>query len=141
MGYWGSGVGISGDWGTRKMPTFRDLRIWQEAISLMMKVHELCKTLPKEERFQLIDQASRSASSVPDNIAEGYTSYHYKDKINRFYDSRKEAGETQNHIIKMEKKYYIKREVAENLFNEYLILIKGINGYVNYLKRKRGDIR
>lgn len=123
------------------MPTFRDLRIWQDAIRLMMEVHELCKTLPKEERFQLIDQASRSASSVPDNIAEGYASYHYKDKINRFYDGRKEAGETQNHIIKMEKKNYIKREVAENLFNEYVGLIKGINGYVNYLKRKRGDLR
>ena len=123
------------------MPTFRDLRIWQEAVSLMLEVHEICKKLPVNERFQLIDQATRSSSSVPDNIAEGYTAYHYKDKINRFYDARKESGETQNHSLKMERKGYIKKELAEKLFNEYQNLIQGINGYINYLKRKRGDKR
>ncbi|OGB90370.1 hypothetical protein A2625_05670 [candidate division WOR-1 bacterium RIFCSPHIGHO2_01_FULL_53_15] len=150
FGYWDSEIGEFGDWGLEigefgyweeQMPTFRDLRIWQDSIRLMMEIHKLCSQLPREERFQLIDQATRSSSSVPDNIAEGYASYHYKDKINRFYDSRKEAAETQNHVIKMATKRYIKRETAENLFNEYLILIKGINGYVNYLKRKRGDLR
>jgi len=123
------------------MPTFRDLRIWQEAVRLMLEVHEICKKLPVNERFQLIDQATRSSSSVPDNIAEGYTAYHYKDKINRFYDARKESGETQNHALKMEKKGYIKNDLAERLFNEYQKLIQGINGYINYLKRKRGDKR
>lgn len=123
------------------MPTFRDLRIWQEAIKLMLEIHEVCKGLPIEEKFQLKDQTNRSSSSVPDNIAEGYTTYHFKDKINRFYDARKESGETQNHILKMENKKYIKKEVSERLFVEYQGLIRGINGYINYLKRKRGDKR
>jgi len=123
------------------MPTFRDLKIWQEAIRLMLAVHDLCRSLPRDEKFQLTDQARRSSSSVPDNIAEGYTSYHYKDKINRFYDARKESGETQNHILKMEKKNYIGQDISERIFNEYRGLIQGINGYINYLKRKRGDLR
>jgi four helix bundle protein len=123
------------------MPTFRDLKIWQEAIRLMIKVHDLCKRLPSNERLQLIDQATRSSSSVPDNIAEGYASYHFKDKINRFYDARKESGETQNHILKMERKGYIGKDVSENLFYEYQGVILGINGFVNYIKRKRGDRR
>lgn len=79
----------------------------------MIEVHNLCEKLPKEERFQLIDQARRSSSSVPDNIAEGYASYHYKDKINRFYDARKESAETQNHILKMERKGYIKNGISQ----------------------------
>lgn len=54
------------------MPTFKDLKIYQEAIRLMLEIQEICKKLPKEEKFQLIDQAARSSSSVPDNIAEGY---------------------------------------------------------------------
>lgn len=123
------------------MPTFRELKVWQEAIRLMIEVYALCKRLPKEERFQLIDQANRSASSVPDNIAEGYTAYYYKDKILRFYDARKESGETQNHILKMEKKGYITRDVCERLFQEYQMLIRGLNGYINYIRSKRNDKR
>lgn len=30
-----------------------------------------CKDLPKEERFNLIDQMNRSLCSIPSNIAEG----------------------------------------------------------------------
>ena len=99
------------------MPTFRDLKIWQEAVRLMLEIHNICKKLPREEKFRIIDQSGRSSSSVSDNIAEGYTSYHYKDKINRFYDARKEAAETQNHILKMEMKGYINKEISEKLFN------------------------
>ena len=123
------------------MPTFKDLKIYQEAIRLMTEVDKLCKRLPSSEKYRLIDQASRSSSSVPDNISEGYTSYHYKDKINRFYDARKESGETQNHVLKMEKKGYISKETFQRLFDEYQQLIRGINGYINYLKRRRGDKR
>ena len=123
------------------MLTFKDLKIWQEAIRLMFEVDKLCKKLPREERFRLIDQAGRSSSSAPDNIAEGYGSYHYKDKINRFYDARKESSETQNHILKMERKGYINQDISNRLFEDYQNLIRGINGYVNYLKRKRGDKR
>lgn len=123
------------------MSTFRDLKIWQEAMRLMLEIHNLCKRLPREEKFQLIDQAGRSSSSVPDNIAEGYGSYHYKDKINRLYDARKEAAETQNHILKMEMKDYIDKKTSEELFDDYQQLIRGINGYISYIKRKRGDCR
>jgi four helix bundle protein len=133
-----------GDWETGrlgKMPTFKDLAIYQESIRLMLETHALCKILPRVEKFQLVDQIMRSSSAVPDNIAEGYTAFHYKDKINRFYDARKEAGETQNHILKMEKKGYINKGLFQKLFDEYQMLIRGINGYITYLKRKRGDRR
>jgi four helix bundle protein len=118
------------------MPTFKDLKVWQEAIRLMVEVESLCQKLPREERFQLNDQMRRSSSSVPDNISEGYTAYYYKDKIHRFYDARKEAGETQNHILKMERKGYIGSEVSQRLFQEYQLLIRGLNGYINYLRAK-----
>lgn len=132
-------IGRLGDW--EKMPTFKDLKIYQEAIRLMLEVDKICKRLPREEKFQLISQAKRSSSSVPDNIAEGYNAYYFKDKIHRFYDARKESGETQNHIYKMEKKGYLDAKTSQKLSDEYQRLIKGINGYINYLKHKRGDKR
>ena len=34
------------------MPTFKDLRIWQEAVILIVEIELLCKKLPAEERSQ-----------------------------------------------------------------------------------------
>jgi four helix bundle protein len=34
-------------------------------------IFNYCKDLPKEERFNLIDQMNRSSCSIPSNIAEG----------------------------------------------------------------------
>lgn len=118
-------------------PGFEDLRIWKKAYELMLKVHKVCKTLPREECFKLKDQTERSSSSVPDNIAEEYGAYYYKEKIKCFYTARHEAGETQNHLRKMEGKRYIVSEKANSLISEYEGLIRGINAYITILERRR----
>ena len=71
---------------------FEKLWVWQKALKLMQEIHLFCKTMPKDERFRLRDQIERCTSSVCDNIAEGYTSYYYNDKIKGFNIARKEAG-------------------------------------------------
>lgn len=120
-------------------PRFENLRIWKKAYELMMKVHEICKGLPKDERYRLRDQAERSSSSVPDNISEAYSSYYYNDKIKSSYVSRKEATETQNHLRKMEGKSYITPQIANELVNEYEGLIRGINAFINTIRAKRDE--
>lgn len=119
------------------MPTFEDLKIWQEAHQLMKEVHELCKQLPREEKFRLKDQIERSSLSVCDNIAEGYTAYYYNEKIKGMYTARKEAGETQNHLRSFEAKRYLDKDEADNKCRRYQGVIKGINGYVRYIAEKR----
>ncbi|MEA3432195.1 MAG: four helix bundle protein [candidate division WOR-3 bacterium] len=118
---------------------FEKLWVWQKAHKLMLEIHEICKTLPKQERFKIGDQAERSSSSVADNVAEGHTSYYYQDKIKGFNTARKEAGETQNHIRSMQGKNYITTNLADDLIGRYEEVIRGINGYINWVRRKRGD--
>ncbi|MDO9579595.1 MAG: four helix bundle protein [Bacteroidales bacterium] len=118
---------------------FEKLWVWQKAHKLMLEIHEICKTLPKQERFKIGDQAERSSSSVADNVAEGHTSYYYQDKIKGFNTARKEAGETQNHIRSMQGKNYITTKLADDLIGRYEEVIRGINGYINWVRRKRGD--
>jgi four helix bundle protein len=50
----------------------KDLRVWQEAMTLVEQVYFLTKSYPKEELFGLTSQTRRAAVSVPANIAEGY---------------------------------------------------------------------
>lgn len=64
---------------------FEKLWVWQKAHQLMLEVHKICKNLPRQERFRIRDQIERSSSSVPDNIAEGHTTYYYQDKIKGFH--------------------------------------------------------
>ena len=118
-------------------PGFENLRIWRKAYELMLEIHEICQHLPREERFRLRDQAERSSSSVVDNIAEAYSSYYFNEKIKTSYTARREAGETQNHLRKMEGKRYIAREKADRLIKEYEGLIRGINAFINTIKEFR----
>jgi len=52
--------------------SYRDLRVWQEAMSLAEACYFVTKAFPREELFGMSTQIRRSAASVPANIAEGY---------------------------------------------------------------------
>jgi four helix bundle protein len=120
---------------------FEKLWVWQKAHKLMQDIHKFCRTLPKDERFRLRDQIERCSSSVCDNIAEGYTSYYYNDKIKGFYTARKEAGETQNQIRKLSGKNYLDSQQSQKWVEDYEEVIRGINGYIRYIREKKGAKR
>jgi four helix bundle protein len=52
--------------------TFRELVAWQVGIELAEMVYRWTLTLPKEEKYGLVSQLQRAATSVPLNIAEGW---------------------------------------------------------------------
>jgi four helix bundle protein len=133
-------IGSSGDQ-QKAIAGFERLWVWQKAHQLMLEVHRVSKTLPRDERFRKQDQIERSSSSVADNIAEGYTSYYYQDKIKGFCVARKEVGETQNHIRAIEGKGYLPSSTANDLIVRYEEVIKGINGFINWVRDKRGAKR
>ena len=120
---------------------FEKLWVWQKAHRLMHEIHRFCRALPREEKFRLRDQIERCSSSVCDNIAEGYTTYYYNDKIKGFNIARKEAGETQNQIRKISGKGYLDSELSQRWVEEYEEVIRGINGYTRYIREKKGAKR
>lgn len=120
---------------------FEKLWIWQKAYKFMLEIHKFCKTLPREEKFKLRDQIERSSSSVCDNIAEGYTSYYYKEKIKGFNVARKESGETQNQVRQLSGKGYLHPKESQQWVEEYEEIIRGINGYIRYIREKKGAKR
>ncbi|HYV07287.1 MAG TPA: four helix bundle protein [Blastocatellia bacterium] len=57
------------------MPTIRsykDLRVYQAAMDAAMRIFELTKTFPPEERFSMVDQMRRCSRSVCTNIGEAW---------------------------------------------------------------------
>jgi four helix bundle protein len=52
--------------------SYRDLRVWNTAISLALEVYRITESLPQDERFGLSAQLRRAVVSVASNIAEGH---------------------------------------------------------------------
>ncbi len=52
---------------------FEKLIVWQDAVELTGRIHELTLTFPKEELYVLTSQIKRAADSIAFNIAEGST--------------------------------------------------------------------
>lgn len=50
---------------------YKGLKLWQEAMELVVEVYTVTKSFPGDEKFGLTSQMRRAAVSIPSNIAEG----------------------------------------------------------------------
>ena len=51
---------------------YKQLKVWQKAMKLVIHVYKATKNFPKHEQYGLISQMRRSVISIPSNIAEGH---------------------------------------------------------------------
>lgn len=76
--------------------TYKDLKVYQLAFESAMKVYELSKKWPSEEKYALIDQIRRSSRSVCGNIAEAWRKRRYPAHfVSKLSDADTEAAETE----------------------------------------------
>ncbi len=76
--------------------SFRDLVAYKKSFALAMKIFELSKSFPNEEKYSLTDQIRRSSRSVNANISEAYRKRRYpKHFISKLTYSDAENAETQ----------------------------------------------
>lgn len=81
-----------------KINSFRDLDAWRVAMDLAELVYRWTATFPGSERFGLVSQMQRSASSVPFNIAEGWGNGTTRMFIRRLRDSRGSLTELETQV-------------------------------------------
>lgn len=76
--------------------SFRDLDVYRNAMTASMRVFELSRTFPVEERYSLTDQVRRSSRSVCANLAEAWRKRRYGAAfVSKLNDAEAEAAETQ----------------------------------------------
>ena len=121
----------------QKINHFTQLDAWKVNHELVIMVYKITKEFPKDERFGLIDQIRRAASSITANIAEGWGRYHYADKIRYYYQSRGSSSEVQNFIILAKDLGYLLEEDCENLKQKAFQGFKLINGLIRSIEKQR----
>jgi four helix bundle protein len=99
---------------------YRELRVYQSAFEMAVRIHEITKGLPVEERYSLTDQIRRSSRSVCANIAEAWRKRRYpKNFVSKFSDADSEAAETIVGIEFAHKFGYLDAEVYTQFVDVY----------------------
>ena len=99
---------------------FKELRVWKAAMDAAMRIFEVTKRFPPEERYSMTDQIRRSSRSVAANITEAWRKRRYPAAfISKLNDAESEAAETQTWIEFASRCGYLATEDAESLMEEY----------------------
>jgi four helix bundle protein len=99
---------------------FRDLDVYQNALITGLRIYDLTKKFPIEERYALTDQIRRSSRSVCANIAEAWRKRRYTAAfISKLSDAEGEAAETQVHIEFAVRHGYVSEDEFRELDDGY----------------------
>ncbi|MCL4482485.1 MAG: four helix bundle protein [Bacteroidetes bacterium] len=103
-----------------RLKSHKDLIVFKSAIKLAIRIHQLSKNFPNEEKYSLTDQIRRSSRSVAANIAEAFRKRRYpKSFISKLSDSEGEAAETQVWLYFIETFEYLDSSVTEDIDAQY----------------------
>jgi four helix bundle protein len=100
------------------MKTFRDLFIWQKAMTLVTNTYQITQQFPNEELFGLTSQIRRSAVSIPSNIAEGYGRESQKDFLRFINFAVSSLFELQTQIEITKNINYLNETEFNNIFEK-----------------------
>ena len=121
------------------MASFTDLEVWKQSRKIRIWISNLVKTFPVEEKYRLTDQIIRSSWSIGNNLAEGHGRFHYQDNIRFCVMARGSLSETLDHLMIAFDEKIISEEVLLSFQTEYESCLRLLNGYIQYLKNRKGD--
>jgi four helix bundle protein len=102
-------------------------------------IRQLVRTFPPEEKYSLCAQLSRSARSITANLAEGYGRYSFQENIQFCRQARGSLLESLEHLIAAQDEDYISLETLQNCRNQYKTVLRLLNGYIAYLRKRKGE--
>jgi len=116
-----------------EIKSYKDLIVWQKAMSLVIEVYKLTENFPKTEIFGLTGQMRRCSISIPSNIAEGRGRGTKKDFVNFLRMSLGSTNELETQI-EMSKRLFLNRIFNYDLIDSLIIeILKMLKTMVNRL--------
>lgn len=114
----------------KKIQSFTDLEVWKEAHKLVLIIYKLTKDFPKEETFGLVSQLRRAAVSITSNIAEGFSRYSYKEKLQFYSMAHGSLTELKNQLLIAKDVKYLKEENFRQLSDQSIVVHKLLNAFI-----------
>ena len=119
------------------MPSsFRDLRVWREAMKFATEIYRTTAQFPKHELYGLSQQLRRAAVSIPSNIAEGKGHRSDREFTNFLLHARGSLLEVQTQMMIAMDLQYVGTEQAKQLLASADAIGRGLNGLINSLRER-----
>lgn len=114
--------------------TYKDLRVWQDAMKFTIDIYRGTAKFPKHEIYGLSQQMRPAAVSVPSNIAEGKG--HRSDReFGRFLlHARGSLLEVQTQLMIAKELQYLPAEETKSLLESADSIGRNLNGLINSLR-------
>ena len=114
--------------------SYKDLRVWQEAMELVASIYQVAKSFPETEKFGMVQQICRAGVSVPANIAEGHGSSHRKVFLNHLSIARGSLMEVETYIQLAEKLGFAESDELKPVQNQLEQVSRLLSGLIRSLK-------
>jgi four helix bundle protein len=116
--------------------SFKDLRVWQDAMKLAVEVYHRTTGFPKHETYGLTQQMRRAAVSIPSNIAEGKGHHSDREFTHFLLHARGSLLELETQVLIARELEYLSRENTQQLQILTSNVGRALAGLINSLTAK-----
>ena len=121
--------------------SYRDLRVWQDAMTLAERSYQLTAGFPRTEMFGLTSQIRRAAASIAANIAEGHGRENTGSFVQFLRIAQGSLKEVETHLILSERVGLADRAAVEPLVERCEALGRQMRALIRSLQRRIADGR
>lgn len=116
------------------MKTFRDLIVWQRAMTFATSVYEVTSRFPSSEMYGLTNQLRRATVSVSSNIAEGSKRGSKKEFTQFLRIAQGSAAEIETQLTIAKNLNFVSVDKSMELLNELESITKMLTKLINSIK-------
>ncbi len=95
-----------------------NLDVWKRAVEFVIRVYDVTKSFPSDEKFGLTSQIRRAAVSIPANVAEGAARKSNKEFIHFISNAQGSASELATELLIANRLGYLSGEQYEDSHDE-----------------------
>ncbi|MBI9055730.1 MAG: four helix bundle protein [Bacteroidales bacterium] len=117
------------------MKDFKKLNVWQKSMELVTSVYKISRDFPIEEKYGLTSQITRSAVSIPSNIAEGSSRFSERDYFRFLEIALGSVFEFETQLMIANNLEFSNEKVFLELLEQTKRIQKMISGLMSKLKR------
>jgi len=114
--------------------SFKDLRVWQDAMKFGVEVYRATAQSPRHELYGLSNQLRRAAVSIPSNIAEGKGHRSDREFGNYLLHARGSLLEVQTQVLIAKELQYLSDEEVERLGTSADSIGRSLNSLINSIR-------
>jgi four helix bundle protein len=122
--------------GVSMSSSFKDLRVWQEALRFVVEIYRTTARFPRHELYGLSQQLRRAAVSIPSNIAEGKGHRSDREFGHFLFHARGSLLEVQTQIMIAQELQYLRVEEGRALLASADAIGRSLNSLINSLRER-----